>query len=83
MISSAIWNAWVKIFKDGQVSEKFVLIYSKLHEKYREYLLILYIYIIFWCSSRLQMVLIAIFVTALFRMAKSGHTQQAKLASDR
>ena len=32
---------------------------------------ILYIYIIFSCSSRLQMVLIALFATALFRMAKN------------
>ena len=28
------------------------------------------------------MVLIALFATALFRMAKSGHTHQAKLAID-
>ena len=28
-------------------------------------------------------VLVTLFATALFRMAKSGHTHQAKLASDR
>ena len=44
----------------------------------------IYIYILlFWCISRLQMVLIALFATGLFRMAKSGHTHQAKLANDR
>ena len=34
-------------------------------------------------QSRLRMVLIALFGTALFRMAKSGQTHHAKLASDR
>ena len=41
-------------------------------------------YILFcWCSSRLQIVFIALFATALFRMVESNYTHQAKTANDR
>ena len=39
-------------------------------------------YVLFcWCSCRLQMVLIALFATALFCMVESDHTHQAKIAN--